>query len=285
MPAGRPREEGAVSAAAMPHLPAEDLYGSTLISARHVQALVRAAEAALELRHSAQFFVWSQGSVQLLLPHELLLCGAYQRSCRELRFELFNNVPLPGGLRPALLAPGCALLPRLQALWLEAGCRPRAVTLDELPADEPGATLLAAAGYRQLLVHGLSRPQRPAELESFFVLAHGSQPYTAQQQVLLALLLPHLHGGWQRVQAAAPSPAAVALGGGPAAATGLTERECEVLRGLREGLSNQQIGERLDISALTVKNHVQRILRKLGASNRAHAVARALALKLLDGAF
>lgn len=270
----------------MPHLPAEDLYGSTLISARHVQALVRAAEAALELRHSAQFFVWSQGSVQLLLPHQLLLCGAYQRSCRELCFELFNNVPLPAGLRAALLARDGALLPRLQALWLQGGCRPLAVPLAELPATEPAVGLLGAAGHAELLMHGMSRPQRPAELESFFVLAQGgAQRYSPQQRVLLALLLPHLHGGWLRVQAGQPSVAALPAGGGAASgAGGLTEREREVLRGLREGLSNQQIGQQLDISALTVKNHVQRILRKLGASNRAHAVARALTLKLLDEA-
>jgi DNA-binding CsgD family transcriptional regulator len=43
-------------------------------------------------------------------------------------------------------------------------------------------------------------------------------------------------------------------------------------------MSNQQIGVKLGISALTVKNHVQKILRKLGASNRAQAVAIAMSL-------
>lgn len=55
--------------------------------------LVRTVEGALALRHAAQFFVWTQGSLQRLLPHQLLLCGAYQRSSRELRFEVFNNAP------------------------------------------------------------------------------------------------------------------------------------------------------------------------------------------------
>ena len=43
-----------------------------------------------------------------------------------------------------------------------------------------------------------------------------------------------------------------------------------------------QIGEVLSISPLTVKNHVQKILRKLGASNRAQAVSKALSLGLID---
>jgi DNA-binding CsgD family transcriptional regulator len=46
-------------------------------------------------------------------------------------------------------------------------------------------------------------------------------------------------------------------------------------------MSNQQIGVKLGISALTVKNHVQKILRKLGASNRAQAVAIAMTQDML----
>jgi NarL family two-component system response regulator LiaR len=56
----------------------------------------------------------------------------------------------------------------------------------------------------------------------------------------------------------------------------LTEREREVLTLLVEGLSNQEIGDRLVISHSTVKNHVSNILSKLNAANRAEAVALAL---------
>lgn len=57
--------------------------------------------------------------------------------------------------------------------------------------------------------------------------------------------------------------------------TGLTERERVVFGLLAEGLSNREIAERLIVSPETVKAHVARILRKLGAANRAAAVARA----------
>ena len=43
-----------------------------------------------------------------------------------------------------------------------------------------------------------------------------------------------------------------------------TDREIEVLRLLAAGFSNQKIGERLFISATTVKFHVSNIMRKLG---------------------
>jgi LuxR family transcriptional regulator, regulator of acetate metabolism len=54
----------------------------------------------------------------------------------------------------------------------------------------------------------------------------------------------------------------------------LSSRELEVLRLMAGGLRNAEIAERLTLSEPTVKSHVRRILRKMRASNRAHAVDR-----------
>lgn len=54
---------------------------------------------------------------------------------------------------------------------------------------------------------------------------------------------------------------------------GLTQRESEVLQWMAEGKSNAEVGQILEISAGTVKIHVQRVLAKLGAPNRTAAVA------------
>jgi LuxR family transcriptional regulator, maltose regulon positive regulatory protein len=58
--------------------------------------------------------------------------------------------------------------------------------------------------------------------------------------------------------------------------------ELAVLRCLAAGLSRREIGARLYISLNTVKTHIRELYRKLGASSRADAVARAEALGLLD---
>jgi DNA-binding CsgD family transcriptional regulator len=57
-------------------------------------------------------------------------------------------------------------------------------------------------------------------------------------------------------------------------------REVEILRWMQKGKSNAEIAQILSISQLTVKNHVQKILRKLGAHNRTQAVAKGMSLSI-----
>lgn len=62
----------------------------------------------------------------------------------------------------------------------------------------------------------------------------------------------------------------------------LTERELEVLRLAAGGSPGPQIAEQLVISPTTVKTHFENIYEKLGAPDRAAAVATALRLGLID---
>lgn len=61
----------------------------------------------------------------------------------------------------------------------------------------------------------------------------------------------------------------------------LTQRECDVLRLFADGLSNEEIGRRLFISAETVRTHIRKAMRKLGARTRTEAVAKALRQSLI----
>jgi DNA-binding NarL/FixJ family response regulator len=62
----------------------------------------------------------------------------------------------------------------------------------------------------------------------------------------------------------------------------LTERELQVLRGMADGKSNAEIGRDLFVSEDTVKTHARRLFRKLGARDRAHAVAAAFRAGLVS---
>ncbi|MGZ8379438.1 MAG: response regulator [Gemmatirosa sp.] len=84
--------------------------------------------------------------------------------------------------------------------------------------------------------------------------------------------------------AAAPAAASSAASGGSSpsdaellARFGLTDRQSEVARLLSEGLSNDELAQRLGISPHTARNHTEHVMRKLGANSRARvgAVLRA----------
>jgi LuxR family maltose regulon positive regulatory protein len=62
----------------------------------------------------------------------------------------------------------------------------------------------------------------------------------------------------------------------------LTGRELEVLVLLAQGLTNQQISTRAQISLTTVKWHMKNIFAKLGVGTRVGAVVRARELHLIE---
>jgi DNA-binding NarL/FixJ family response regulator len=80
------------------------------------------------------------------------------------------------------------------------------------------------------------------------------------------------------VNGTGPADAAVETS---ASGSALTRRETEVLRLLSEGLANKEIASRLSVSTHTAKFHVESILRKFGAANRAEAVMEGIRMGLL----
>ncbi len=254
---------------------------------RRAQAIVQVIEASVDVRRKYQFFVWTQSSFQLLLPHKVVICGLYDRSRKQVRLELVNSIVVPANLLTLLTDGQSPLMQHVVNAWINNRGRPLVVKLEALAGRGVAAASesLQAAGYSQLLVHGVSRPQRASEIESLFVFASPGSGISALQLGSIELLLPHLHSTYLRVQSierentdARSQPVAARSGYSSAS---ISEREEQVLGWVREGMSNQEIGVQLGISPLTVKNHVQKILRKLGATNRAQAVARAMSMNLL----
>jgi DNA-binding NarL/FixJ family response regulator len=62
----------------------------------------------------------------------------------------------------------------------------------------------------------------------------------------------------------------------------LSVREIEVLQLIAAGNSNKQIADHLFVAEATIKSRVTNILSKLGASDRAHAVAIALKRGIIE---
>ena len=62
----------------------------------------------------------------------------------------------------------------------------------------------------------------------------------------------------------------------------LTRREFEVLKLLAIGMYNKEMGEKLNITERTVKNHVSNIFKKIGVSDRTQAAVFAIRNSLID---
>jgi DNA-binding NarL/FixJ family response regulator len=66
------------------------------------------------------------------------------------------------------------------------------------------------------------------------------------------------------------------------AAPALTERQLQVIRMAAQGCSTREIADRLFISPTTVKSHFESAYAKLGASDRASAVAAAIRYGVIE---
>ena len=71
----------------------------------------------------------------------------------------------------------------------------------------------------------------------------------------------------------APTTVRARRSGRPRPSPTLSMREMQVLTGMSQGKSNAQIGRELYLSEDTIKTHARRLFRKLGAKDRAEAVA------------
>ena len=253
------------------------------------RAIVHAIESALLVNRRYQFFVWTQGSLQVLLPHEIAVLGIYERSSKKVSLEALNSIVVPDPVLALLTDGRSAFMQQIFNAWIINRCRPLVVSLDALSAHSTKAACdaLRTAAITEFLVHGVSRPQRASEIETLFMFATPGACISASQVECIDLLVPHLHSTLLRVhatelqlrhmRAALPAVSSAAFSN-----AAISHREAEVLSWAREGMSNQEIGSKLKISPLTVKNHIQKILRKLGAANRAQAVARAMSMNLLE---
>jgi two-component system, NarL family, response regulator LiaR len=63
--------------------------------------------------------------------------------------------------------------------------------------------------------------------------------------------------------------------------SGLSKRELEILLLINEGLSNQQIADKIFVSENTVKKHVSNLFLKLDVERRTEAIKKAKELKII----
>jgi transcriptional regulator EpsA len=253
--------------------------GAALLEPLELESLVLNMDASLRVHARHQLFGWTQGMLQNLVKHELLICALHTGESASYQVDSFAGPLFEPALIGDLFRRDTALVPHIAKTWEESQFHP--VFCDAGP-DSPFAGGPLAGELKRTAAHGLIAHGtydsfgRPASL---FIFAGAPGNIGPRQGFMVELIVPFLHLAWLRTQINRP------MEGGDAAqrsADLLTVREQEILRWIHIGKSNIEIGTILAISPLTVKNHVQKILRKLDVQNRTQAVGKALALRILN---
>jgi transcriptional regulator EpsA len=250
-----------------------------------IESIVLNLDASLRVHARAHFFSWTQGLLQSLIRHELLICTLCLGKPPAFRADGFSMTTPEPTLFSDMFLRDTAVAPTLLKAWEERRYQP--VVVDVASAGTPGGNgglgsggfvrELEKLGATQLLVHGIHDAEGRAQ--SLFTFACRPGSAGQRQAYLVQLLAPSLHSAWVRTQLAKRAEA-----GGDKAAGGsvLTVRELDILKWIYLGKSNFEIGAILKISPLTVKNHVQKILRKLNVVNRTQAIGKSLELRILN---
>lgn len=248
------------------------------LSDRDIERLTHVIRSGLEVRRRNQFYLWAQGQLQSLIPHEVLICAFGDPARRQFVVEHFSSYPMPEQDVEGMRSPDNGLMVQVAEAWIERGERPLLVC----GSDRGGSAFrrfestLVRYAFPNMVVHGM--PVIGGSPSTYFVFANMPQPLSERMAYLVNVCTPYVHLAFVSMlaherQASVPDTGVVERL--------VTEREIEILRWVRDGKSNHEIGTILRISPLTVKNHVQKILKKLNAQNRAQAVAKAMSLQIL----
>lgn len=230
-------------------------------------------ESSLQVSKRHHFFLWAQGVLQRLLPHEIMICGIAHEAGLGLRMHRFSSCRyFDDDHFAAVCHPQEGLLSRMMAAWRRTG-RPCVLAGEAAMGncDPAWEALLAKHELRNIAAHGVQGAD--GAIKGYFSFSRIPLPLDRRYAYRLEILVPYLHATLSRVLVEEGG-----AGGGPTAGIAVTAREGEILQWVMEGKTNREIADILSISPLTVKNHMQKIMKKLSVQSRSQAVVRAIAL-------
>ncbi len=252
--------------------------GSAALSDIDIETLMLNLDASVRVYERAHFFSWTQGMLQSLVRHEVLICALKSNDPQSMRADSFSMVAPDQAVFGETFLRDASVAPNLIKVWEEREFRPLICDVTETAlAKGPFAQELEKVRATQILAHGTHDAE--GRVTSFFAFASRPGTFGPRHAYLARLIVPSLQAAWVRSEVSGRTKCNDTVVS--ETAKKITSREQEILKWVYFGKSNFEIGAILDISPLTVKNHVQKILRKLDVVNRAQAVGKALELRIL----
>ena len=251
------------------------------LSAKELHRYHRVVTRSVEVRSHFDVLAWLQGDMQRYLPHSILIAawGDFQQG------NIHHDIVSPladvrsKNSNPQTITP---LLLTLYARWTEFGRKPFALNAGQsgFLMDDTGLKNAVGDALQKMhsaMVHGIVDER--GSHDCLYVTFSPKESFGEPERSAMAVVLPYIDTALRQVthlphqnNGAAKS----VVGTKPAVLhdCNLTERESEVMHWVANGKTNPEIASILDISAFTVKNHMQRVFKKLDVSNRAQAVSK-----------
>lgn len=259
------------------------------LSVTELGPLLQLVQESFVVRRHFQLLNWMQDQVQHFLPHDILITAWGDFSLDLICYDIVS--PLPGfrteefdekTIRPFLNA--------LFTRWESCDHSPYTLRTGEgfCQASIENQTIIETMQrMRCALVHGI-KDQRGRHDCLYLFLGPDELGEPRAREALRFLLpyidtsfrqIPHLPDQYFSEQNDQPEEGIIAepeIQNSPETnrPDQLSQREEEIMHWVRMGKTNQEVGLILDISSFTVKNHLQRIFKKLNVLNRAQAVAK-----------
>lgn len=238
----------------------------------------------LSVRRHVDLMKWLQGSLQRYLPHDILIAAWGDFHLGLIHYDVVSS--LPGVRSESAVAESIApLLTSLFNRWIIQDRLPFSInvgedgfTWDGVATQGPIAD--AMAGMRSSLVHGINDQRGRHDCLYVFFSKHPKR--RRNESSALKMLLPYIDSALRQVDLLpnqyplvnssktdeADSDENANVDNGP-----LSDREAEIMKWVAMGKTNGEIGSILNVSSFTIKNHMQRIFKKLDVFNRAQAVS------------
>lgn len=237
-------------------------------------------ETSLRIFTHHHLFSWTQGLLQNLIRHEVLICSLRKGASELSLIEGFSTAHRDPKHFSQLYRQDAVFTEALVKKWTDNDFKPIVfdVADDSVVAELPLLREFANIGASRIIAHGTHDAN--ARMASFFVFACRDGDAEPADLLQVEILVPFLHTAWMRTQVGLAASSGESASH-PEGRDLLTRREQEVLKWVYLGKGNIEIGIILGISPLTVKNHVQEILRRLDVQNRTQAVGKAFKLRIL----
>lgn len=249
----------------------------------HYLALI--GKAAL-IRQHAEFLRWLQGDIQHYLPHDIFLAGWGDFQEKVIHHDMLSC--LPGVRSYAVGTDGLPfLLSRFYECWIGADRQPCSLSFGQFESllgnsSLPGTFSSALRRMRSVLIHGL-RDER-SQQECIYILLYAHEIPAPLASAAIGVLMPCIDAALRQLPHL-PQQKQLSLKSLQRTqdeALGLSDRESQIMDWVAMGKTNAEIGCILNISAFTVKNHMQNIFQKLNVFNRAQAVSKINRVMLND---